>query len=1416
MKMRITYLLLFVCLAFQATAQSSNNQYQDGKIWFQLNASIFLDESDLSKEIESDHYIKTYGFLKQINEDFDISAVKRPFNRATGKGSESLKRTFLVTFDDHQNIDLLIRTLQKKHEVLFAEKVPLDHLSFTPNDPGFGSMWSLSTIQAENAWNISTGSASVIVATVDNAIEHTHPDLVNMVWTNPGEIAGNGTDDDGNGYTDDVNGWDVGDSDNDPSPINSNWDHGTHVAGSTGAETDNGTGVSSIGFGVTIMPVKATSDGSSSNSVTNGYDGIYYAALNGADVINCSWGGGGSSGTAQNLINWAYNQGSIVVAAAGNDDIDIDAAGNAQYPAMYTNVVCVAASNTSDQKSSFSNYGTSIDVTAPGSSILSTVPFGNYTNMSGTSMASPIVSGLLGLMKSAAPGLPLQDYITCLQSSCDNIDGNNPSYSGELGSGRINAEVALNCITSLSSNSPVAEFTANITTIPAGGSVTFTDQSTYSPTSWSWNFDNNNIGGVTPATAAAQGPHNVTYNTPGLFEVTLTATNANGSDTETKTAYIEVVSASGCNALNLDDPTFSSATSIHVGWDPAFYSAGGAANGYLSGANAFGNLAKAEYFPNTMVNAGQYVTGTYIWIAKAEIATPNATLDLNVYDATGGLPTSIIETRTINASAVQGGGIYYFQFNNPALVPASGEIAVGVELSSLTWDTDSLAIMTNTNGDPSNSTGVEQESNSNWNTYVTNWGVTSLSHYIFPEVTSAPAQVNLSASSTSICEGESVTFDATGSTYEDTLVWTFNGTTLQNSSNITETVIFNNAGTYMAYLEVVGGGCGNYKVDSVEITVNASPTLSVNASNDEICVGDGPVTITATGAGSYTWTPGGQTSAAITVNPLSTATYSVTGTSAGCSDNTSIEITVGEYPVLNAITTDVDCNGNGNGSIDLSVSASSGGESFDWDNDGTGDNDDTEDLSGIGAGTYVVNVISAEGCATSDSYVVNEPTAITVTETLTDAGCGSSDGTASLNISGGSPGYTEDWGGENPNALSAGVYSYTVTDNNNCIFTGSVTINNPPGSPTVSLSNSSNVSCNGNSDGSAVINITGGQSPYTEDWGMLNPNSLPAGNHTVTVTDDNNCTGSLVVTINEPLQLTTNPTVTDVSCNGDSDGSVVLNTSGGTPNYTENWGGENPNTLSAGTYSVTITDNNNCTLTESVTVNEPTPISIVTTTTDLSCNGDTDGTASLSISGGTSGYTEDWGVNDPNALSAGSYTVVVTDNNGCTESATVVINEPSSLTLNGTTTPTQAGSSNGEVDITVNGGASPYSYSWDNGETTEDITNLPAGTYEVTVTDDNGCSITEVFTVTEEGSTSVEEWNLSMIEFYPNPTSDILNIKAEGGYSIQIQNSIGQILIVQKEQLEHTQVDVSSLASGVYFLTVQQGKNVERLTFVKK
>jgi len=233
-------------------------------------------------------------------------------------------------------------------------------------------------------------------------------------------------------------GYDAVDNDTDPTPCGSNDGfHGSHVSGIVGAETNNNLGISSIGYDVSILTVKI---GDCNGALTGGYEGITCAADNGAYVINMSWGGGGSSNYGQNVCTYAWNQGAILVAAAGNDGVN-----SVFYPAGYDNVVSVASTTTGDAKSSFSNYGSWIDISAPGSSILSTNQTTGYQVTQGTSMASPLVAGLIGLMKSHAVGASNTDIINCLYSSAANIDAANASYIGQLGAGRIDAYQAMVC-----------------------------------------------------------------------------------------------------------------------------------------------------------------------------------------------------------------------------------------------------------------------------------------------------------------------------------------------------------------------------------------------------------------------------------------------------------------------------------------------------------------------------------------------------------------------------------------------------------------------------------------------------------------------------------------------------------------------------------------------------------------------------------------------------------------------------------------------------------------------------------------------------------------------------------------------------------------------------------------------------------
>ncbi|NCP46535.1 MAG: S8 family serine peptidase, partial [Flavobacteriales bacterium] len=261
-------------------SQKIYDNYQDGKIWFRVKSDqIIQQQASREKGAEqiNNNNIKlsSMPFLRGVFLNHVVKKISRPFPKAYS--SEDLLNTYLIEFEDINNIEAFINELEASGTVLYAEKVPLDKISLTPNDQYYNTSqaWGLFKINAGQAWDVSLGSSSVVVATADNAVQITHPDLINQLWVNPGEIPNNGIDDDNNGYIDDINGYDVGDNDNNPNPPSTSFNHGTHVAGTTGAQTNNTIGVSSIGNGISIMAVKSTRNNAGSNSVTNGYDGIY-------------------------------------------------------------------------------------------------------------------------------------------------------------------------------------------------------------------------------------------------------------------------------------------------------------------------------------------------------------------------------------------------------------------------------------------------------------------------------------------------------------------------------------------------------------------------------------------------------------------------------------------------------------------------------------------------------------------------------------------------------------------------------------------------------------------------------------------------------------------------------------------------------------------------------------------------------------------------------------------------------------------------------------------------------------------------------------------------------------------------------------------------------------------------------------
>jgi subtilisin family serine protease len=561
---RIMFIVIATMIAMSGFAQTVDYWCVDGRVYFKINDDVALN---VSHNENGQINPKDVGFLRALADEYQVTDLRMAFMTAE---SDVLQRTFRMDFEKIHQVEQLVKEMNQLPEIEYAEKAPLFRISMVPDDTYYGSVtgtfgtadanWHLTNIGAETAWDVTTGDTNIVVAVLDNAIYVDHPDLQNKI----------------------VEQVDLGNGDNDPNPPESTyiWSHGTHSAGLVGAETNNGIGVASIGYDVSIMAVKLGDDGSDGQAMAAGFEGIVWAADHGADVINMSWGSPQYFETMQNTVNYAYNKGCVMVGAAGNNgngmetqmnpDIPVNYVG---YPAALDHVIAVGSNDVGDNKSDFSNYGTWIDVLAPGGyynngfmgigafTVLSTTASpagdmnsilngtggggaeygvtGQFDVMQGTSMAAPVTSGLCGLMLSANPDLTPEELTAILKATCVNVDAENTEFIDSIGSGRINAAAAVQAASD--SVAPlVADFEASAVVIPVGGTVDYTDLTTGTPSSWSWTFE----GGI-PATSTEQNPAAITYDEAGVYQVSLTASDGTNTDTEVKTTFIIVGGASG-------------------------------------------------------------------------------------------------------------------------------------------------------------------------------------------------------------------------------------------------------------------------------------------------------------------------------------------------------------------------------------------------------------------------------------------------------------------------------------------------------------------------------------------------------------------------------------------------------------------------------------------------------------------------------------------------------------------------------------------------------------------------------------------------------------------------------------------------------------------------------------------------------
>lgn len=385
-------------------------------------------------ELESDTIYKRFPFAKIPTARFK-----------GGYKTVDLSLVYEVKLTNFGKEEKLVNLLNLLPAVEYATVNYYNEVTLLPNDPLFSDQYHHSLINTPQAWDIQTGSSVVRIAILDTGSDLDHPDLTANTLNSSSDPV-NGVDDDNNGYIDDNQGWDFVDNDRIPQvTVN---DHGVHVAGLATAAVNNAIGIAGTGFNCVQVPIRVGED----RSITDGYDGIVYAADQGFEIINCSWGSFSYSPLAQDVVTYAsVNRGALVVAAAGNNGKD-----QPFYPAAYEHVLAVAATQQTNELTTFSNRGYWVDVSAPGQSIQSTLNDGAYGLNSGTSMASPIVAGVAGLVKSQYPqltGLQIAERIKTTTTNITNV-GSNLQFDGKFGTGLVNANAAVDGII----NSPSVVF----------------------------------------------------------------------------------------------------------------------------------------------------------------------------------------------------------------------------------------------------------------------------------------------------------------------------------------------------------------------------------------------------------------------------------------------------------------------------------------------------------------------------------------------------------------------------------------------------------------------------------------------------------------------------------------------------------------------------------------------------------------------------------------------------------------------------------------------------------------------------------------------------------------------------------------------------------------------------------------------
>ena len=883
---RVTCVVLMMPLL--ASAQSAADLYHPAELYLKLDDSFPKPISDTPSE-------SVTAFIQSLVGEASFKSARAGFFRS----KSDLAQVYHVYLQHDDSLNTILQKLSKADHVVYAERIPISRKFDIPNDlgsntTGANGQYYLYKIQASAAWDIQVGDPSIRVAVIDDAVDVNHSELSGLT----------------------MNAFNAVDNSSNVSPNDANWDHGTFISGLITAKTNNGAGMASLGRGLRIIPVKVT-DANNSSILINEYEAITYAYSIGANVINMSWGAEVASQTGLITITEAHASGAVLVAAAGNSNDNI-----VKYPAAFPNVISVAATTSIDSKSTFSSYGSWIDISAPGQEIWSLAPNGDYTVKSGTSFSAPLISAAAGLMLSNNPSLTADEILSCLQSSADNIDLFNPNFLGQLGAGRLNMKSAMECVAGSSSGLDVwlaevisPQASACATTFPhqirllnQGLDTVFTMKIRYQldngfPQVSNWNdtFPPQTALLIDlPELSAAIGNH--------ILRVTVLDT-LNGNQVDSYPADNDLVFN-----FSIEHPvgqslpfieTFESGSFNTQNW---FVNNPGSDFGWeiapSSGLSVGSKSARLPYFVDFEVGSRDFLLTPTLNFSAYQ--TVSLSFDYAYMQRTPGLSDSLAISVSndcgetwlrvwargeddFGSFATRPYGGTFFTPQLPAdWCGQSGFASCGlIDLSAFAGET----------GVRVRFEGVNSNGN---NIYLDNINITG-QQLNLPPVANFNADGNLQ-----VCVNENVILANTSINQPTDYKWYLPGTSIDSSAAYQPSIAYSAAGTYSITLIATNAQGSDTLTLTDYITVVGLPDVSILMEPDSICRGQS-ATLTAQGADQYLWSSSfglpATTQPSVTVNPQVTTSYSVTGYSnLGCIAQASSALTVVLSPVGPAIS----------------------------------------------------------------------------------------------------------------------------------------------------------------------------------------------------------------------------------------------------------------------------------------------------------------------------------------------------------------------------------------------------------------------------------------------------------------------------------------------------------------------------------